>query len=117
MKSLSTIFWLVVLGLIIYAGFQVVPIYYRGLIGIRGVCKENADVYHKYGKSYIKTAMAEQLEGMGIPRDKRQVKVSQSGNSVIVWIRYEDSAVFFERYTKDFEFEYECEGVLSSVYQ
>jgi hypothetical protein len=116
MKSLSTIFWLVVLGLIIYAGFQVVPIYYRGLIGIRGVCKENADVYHKYGKGYIQTAIAEQLEGMGIPRDKRQVKVSQSGDSVIVWIRYEDSATFFERYNKDFEFEYECEGVLRSVY-
>lgn len=116
MKSLSTIFWLVVLGLIIYAGFHIVPIYYRGFIGIRGVCKQNADVYHKYGPGYVHTAIAEQLEGMGIPKNNRQVKVSQADNSVIVWIRYEDSATFFERYTKDFEFEYECEGVLKSVY-
>lgn len=116
MKSLSTLFWLVVLGLIIYVGFQVVPIYYRGVFGIRGVCKENADIYHKYGQGYIETGMAEQLEHMGIPRSKRAVTVSKSGKSVIIRIRYEDSATFFDRYTKNFEFEYECEGVLRSIY-
>ena len=117
MKSLSTVFWLVVLGLIFYIGIQVVPIYYRGVFGIRGVCKENADIYHKYGKGYIETGIGEQLENMGIPKSKSEISISKSGNSVIIWIRYEDSATFFDRYTKNFEFEYECEGVLRSVYQ
>ena len=98
-------------------GFKVVPIYYKGILGIRGVCKENADVYHKYGVGYIRTGMSEQLDNMGIPADKREVKISRSSDSIVIWIYYHDNATFFDRYTREFEFEYECEGVLKSVYQ
>lgn len=117
MKGLSTIFWLVVLALVFYVGFQVVPIYYKGVFGIRGVCKENADVYHKYGGAYIRSGISEQLASIGIPKNKSDFKISRSGDSVIIWIYYHDTATFFERYTREFEFEYECEGALKSVYQ
>ena len=117
MNSLSTIFWLLVLVLISYVGFKVVPIYYRGIIGIRAVCQENADIYHKFGRIYITSNMSESLEDMGIPADKRQVSITTGKDKVFISIYYHDRANFEDYYVKDFEFGYECEGVLRSVYR
>lgn len=116
MKSLSSIFWILVLALIFYVGFKVVPIYYRGIFGIRGVCNENADLYHKYGLNYVRSGISEMLLDIGIPKEKSTVSISPSGDKIVITITYNDSASFFDRYTRDFEFEYECEGVLKSVY-
>ena len=54
---------------------------------------------------------------MGIPKDKRHLSVSVRKDAVYIWIYYHDTANFEDYYVKDFEFEYECEGVLRSVYQ
>ena len=120
MSSWSSIFWLIVLVIIFYVGFKVVPIYYRGIIGIRGVCQENADLYHKYhkfkGSRYIEINIAESLDKMGIPPDKRHIGIRQGSDTIYITITYKDRANFQDYYTKDFEFQYECEGVLSSVY-
>jgi len=116
MKSLSSVFWILVLALIFYVGFKVVPIYYRGIFGIRGVCKENADVYHKYGYNRVQMDIYEKLGEFGIPKEKSEVSITPSDDKVVISITYNDSATFFDRYTRDFEFEYECEGVLKSVY-
>lgn len=116
MKSLSSVFWILVVVVLFYVGFKVVPIYYKGIFGIRGVCKENADVYHKWGKNYVINDISEKLRRMGIPEDKSDFTIDQTGESVIIWIYYTDDANFLDRYTKHFEFEYECEGVLKSVY-
>lgn len=117
MNSLSSIFWLLLLVLIFYVGFKVVPIYYRGIFGIKAVCQENADIYHKYGRGYLNSNIPEVLEAMGIPKDKRQFGVSVRNDAVYIWIYYHDTANFADYYVKDFEFEYECEGVLKSVYK
>ena len=116
MKSLSSIFWLLVLALIFYVGFKVVPIYYHGTFGIRGVCKENADVYHKYGRNYVRSGISEMLRSIGIPNDKSGIEMSEAGDKIVITITYEDSATFFDRYTRDFHFEYTCRGALKSVY-
>jgi hypothetical protein len=116
MKSLSSIFWILVLALIFYVGFKVVPIYYRGIFGIRGVCKENADVYHKYGRHYVESGISEMLRNIGIPKNKSGVEITQSDTNIIITITYDDSVNFFDRYTRDFHFEYTCDGVLRSVY-
>ena len=100
----------------LYVGFKVVPIYYRGVIGIRGVCKENADVYHKYGSPYISNALKYQLTRAGIPADKGKFSITRTDDAVIITITYHDEAEFFNRYKKDFDFRYTCEGVLRSVY-
>ena len=117
MNSWSAIFWLLVLVLISYVGFKIVPIYYRGVIGIRAVCQENADVYHKFGRRYITSNIAESLDDMGIPPEKRQVSITTGKKSVYVSIYYFDKANFEDYYVKDFEFEHKCEGVLRSVYR
>lgn len=117
MNSWSSLFWLLVLVLIIYVGIKVVPIYYKGYIGIRGVCQENADVYHKWGRGYIDTGIAESLTDMGIPPEKRQVIIRKGDESIYITINYRDRANFEDYYIKDFEFQYECEGVLKSVYR
>ena len=104
------------LALIFYVGIKVVPIYYRGIFGIRGVCKENADVYHKYGRGYVQSGISEMLENIGIPKDKSEFTITPEGDKIVIEITYRDSASFFDRYTKDFEFDYECDGVLKSVY-
>ena len=116
MKSISSVFWILLLALIFYAGFKVVPIYYRGIFGIRGICQENADVYHKYGRGYVQSGISEMLRNIGIPKENSEFTITPKDDKIVISITYEDSATFFDRYTKDFEFEYECEGVLKSVY-
>jgi len=112
---LSTIFWIIVLALVFYIGFKVIPIYYRGLWGIRQACKEQADLYKKYGREYVFKGLDETLQNMGIPKDKREHTVQVTDEAVIVSISYYDEAEFFGRYIKDFSFYYECEGALKSV--
>jgi hypothetical protein len=116
MKSLSSIFWILLLALIFYVGFKIVPIYYRGVFGIRGVCQENADVYHKYGRVYVQNGVSEMLQNIGIPKEKSQYSIKEEGDKIIIEITYKDSATFFDRYTQEFEFDYECEGVRKAIY-
>lgn len=117
MNSWSSLFWLLILVIIFYVGFKIVPIYYRGIIGIRAVCQENADIYHKFGGRYITTNIAESLQDMGIPPEKRRVDIRTDNKSVYVSIYYFDTANFEDYYVRDFEFAYNCEGVLKSVYR
>jgi hypothetical protein len=116
--KISSIFWILLLALIFYVGFKVVPIYYRGIFGIRGVCQENADVYHKYGRNYVQTGISEMLRNIGIPKEKSQYSIKEEGDEIIIEITYKDSATFFNRddLTFDFEFNYECSGVRKAVY-
>jgi hypothetical protein len=115
--NIKLIFWFLVIVIALYVGFKVVPIYYRGVLGIRGVCKENVDLYHKYGSTYISNAVNEGLTRAGIPPDKRKFSITNTDEAVIITITYHDQADFFGRYRKDFNFRYTCEGVLSSVYK
>ena len=116
MKSLSSVFWILLLALIFYVGLKVVPIYNRGVFGIRGICKENADVYHKYGYGYVQSGISEMLVNIGIPKEKSGFTITPEGDKIVISITYKDSATFFDRHTEKFEFNYECEGVLKSVY-
>jgi hypothetical protein len=114
--GLKAIFWILVLALIFYVGFKVVPIYYRGIIGIRGACSEAADLYKKYGQAYTFKSLDESLNDIGIPKDKRTQSVEATDTAVVVKIDYSDTADFFGRYTKTFDFHQECTGELKSVY-
>ena len=114
--NIKLIFWLLVIVIALYVGAKVLPIYYRGVIGIRGLCQENADVYHKYGPKYISNALEEQLARAGIPPDKRKFSITRTEDAVLITITYHDKVDFFGRYRKDFDFRYTCEGVLRSVY-
>jgi hypothetical protein len=113
--NLKSIFWVLVLALLFYVGFKVVPIYYRGIIGIRSLCKEQADLYKKYGRDFVFKSLDEGLDSIGIPPDKREHTVTVTDQNVVVTITYFDTADFFGRYKKDFEFFYQCEGELKSV--
>jgi hypothetical protein len=53
---------------------------------------------------------------MGIPEDKRTQSVNLTDKAVEIKIDYSDTADFFGRYTKTFNFHYECTGELKSVY-
>lgn len=114
--SFSNVFWVLLLAFVFYVGFKVVPIYYRGIIGLPGVCQEQADVYHKYGQGYVSARLEESLAHMGISKDNRKHNVQVTEEAVVVTIDYWDTATFFDRYTKEFSFHSECEGVLRSVY-
>jgi hypothetical protein len=113
--NLKSIFWIAFLALILYVGFKVVPIYYRGIIGVRGVCKEQADLYKKYGREYVFKGIDESLTEKGMPKDKREYTVNVTEDKVVINISYSDTADFFGRYQKTFDFNYECEGELRSI--
>jgi hypothetical protein len=70
----------------------------------------------KYGREYVFKNLDEALENMGIPEDKREHTVNVTEDAVIVSITYNDKSEFFGRYTKDFNFNYECKGGLRSVF-
>jgi len=114
--SFKAIFWLLIFAVAVYVGFKVIPIYYKGIIGLRGVCNENADQYHKYGKRWVSLRVSEDLTNIGIPKAKRKYFVDVTDESVIITINYRDQATFLDRYTKVFFFSYDCEGVLTAVY-
>ncbi len=118
--SAKAIFWILVLALIIYAGSKVAPIYYKGIIGIRAACKEEVEFYKKYGREFVIRRLDESLNEKGMPKDKRTYTVKVTDEAVIVTINYYDTAEFFGgkcRWCKrDFEFHYECEGELKSIY-
>jgi hypothetical protein len=110
--NIKLIFWLLVIAIAVYVGVEVVPIYYKGVIGIRGVCKENADMYHKYGSAYVSNAINAGLTRAGIPPNKRKFSITDTEDAVTITITYHDRVDFFGRYRKDFDFRYACEGVL-----
>lgn len=116
--GVKSIFWLVVLTALFYVGFKIAPVFFKGTIGIRGVCKEQVDLYKKYGREYVSKRIDESLTEKGIPPDKRTYTIeSDAGeNRVTIRINYSDSVDFFGRYQKTFDFSYECEGKLRSIY-
>ncbi|MGQ0792852.1 MAG: hypothetical protein ACT4NX_02075 [Deltaproteobacteria bacterium] len=112
----KSLLWILVLAAALYVAFQAGPILYKGTLGIRGVCKEYADQYKKYGREYIYKRITESLDEKGIPADNRDFTVNITEKSVVIEIFYSDTADFFGRYEKTFDFSYECEGELKSVY-
>jgi hypothetical protein len=56
------------------------------------------------------------LRNIGIPKEKSQYSIKEEGENIVISITYRDSATFFDRYTREFEFDYECEGVRKAVY-
>lgn len=113
---MKTIFWLIVIMLIVYLGYATIPLYYKGIFGIRGVCKNNVELYHKYGMQFVVNRINEGLDNLGIPKKKRDFSVNVMEDKVVVEIGYVDQINLLDRYRKKVEFYYECEGVLKSVY-
>lgn len=108
------LFWILFLVIFFVIAYQLVPIYYRAL-SLEGICQDNADIYHRYNKSYTEQQIKEALDSLGIPENKREIAVTATKDNVIVEIYYEDTANFFDYYKKDYVFIRECEGVLSSI--
>ena len=113
---LKNIFWILMLVIVLIVGYQLVPIYYRAF-SLDGICQENADLFHRYNKRYIKSKLDEDLDRLGIPRKQRETALTKTKESIVVEIYYEDTANFYGYYKKDFVFVKECNGVLSSIVQ
>jgi len=114
MDLLKKVFWTVFLVLVFIIAAKIGPIYYKAL-SLPGICKESADIYHRYNKSYVKQQLNDQLDNLGIPKDQREIAMTKTKHNISVEIYYEDQANFFDYYKKDFEFLTECQGVLDSV--
>ncbi len=114
---MKTVLWIAIIGLVIYLGIEIVPVMYKGVLGLRAICKENAEGYHKYGSQQVNIRIPEKFEELGIPRDAYEYTVETTKDKVVIWISYDDSFTLFNRYTKDMTFETECEGELKTVYR
>jgi len=108
------LFWVLFLVIIFVFAYKLVPIYYRAF-ALEGICAENADLFHRYNKPYIKNRLKDDLDGLGIPPSKRETALTKTKEKIIIEIYYEDTADFFGYYKKEFVFIEECNGVLSSV--
>jgi len=111
---LKNIFWILILVIVLIVGYQLVPIYYRAF-SLEGICQENADLFHRYNKGYIKNKLNDDLDRINIPRNQRETALTKTKEVIIVEIYYEDTADFFGYYKKDYVFVKECNGVLTSV--
>ena len=111
---LKKFLWTLFLVFIFIFAYKVVPIYYKAF-ALEGLCKENADLFHRYNKTYISKKMDEELERLGIPKKQRETALTKTKDEIVVEIYYEDTADFFGYYRKNYVFIEECEGVLRSV--
>ena len=114
MDLLKKVFWALFIAAIAIILIRIGPIYYKAH-AIKGLCKEHADIYHRYSSKYIKTVLNEELDKLGIPRNQREIALSKTKEKITLEIYYEDEANFFDYYKKDFFFLEECSGVLDSV--
>ena len=114
MDLLKKVFWTLFLVLLFIVAAKVGPIYYKAF-SLGSLCKDHADIYHRYSKSYVTKVLNEELDKLGIPKKQREILLTKSLESITVEIYYEDQANFFDYYKKDFVFIEQCEGVLDSV--
>ncbi|NIP31560.1 MAG: hypothetical protein GTO02_18710 [Candidatus Dadabacteria bacterium] len=114
MQFYKNLFWGTIVILLLVATFKIVPIYYRAN-ELRNICKENADLYHRYNKKYIISSMEHEIEKLNIPRENIEYQLTKTKEAIFIELYYEDTANFFDKYEKDFEFYYKCEGVLESI--
>ena len=108
------LFWVIFLAFVFVLAYKFVPIYYRAF-ALDTICKENADLVHRYNIIYIKARLKEDLDRLGIPPSKRETSLIKTKEKIIVEIYYEDTADFYGYYKKEFVFIEECNGVLYSV--
>ena len=114
MDLLKKVFWTLFLVALFVVAAKIGPIYYKAF-SLGGICKENADIFHRYNAKYVKQNLNEELAQLGIPKNQRETKLTKTKDNITIEIYYEDQANFFDYYKKDFEFYTECEGVLDSV--
>jgi hypothetical protein len=106
--GVKNVFTVLVVCVILFVAFKVVPIFYKGVIGIRGVCAEQVDRYKKYGSVFVMMRVNEQLLQIGIPKNKSKYKLKIEGKKVYLDIEYWDTAKFYKDYKKDFKFHHQC---------
>ena len=106
--------WTIFLVIVFILGYKLAPIYYRAF-SLESVCQVNADLFHRYNAAYITQRLSEDLDRLGIPKNKRETALTKTKEAIIVEIYYEDTADFFGYYKKDYVFIEDCEGVLTSI--
>ena len=115
MEFYKNLFWGIIIIILIIIAFKIVPIYYRAN-ELKNICEDNADLYHKYDKRYITKVIEEEISKLNIPRENIEYQLTKTSEAITIEFYYEDTANFFDYYKKNFDFYYECEGVLDAVY-
>ena len=104
----KNVFMVLIACVLIFFVLKVGPIYYKGLLGIRGICAEQVDRYKKYGNQFVMMRVNEDLIKIGIPKKKSKYKLKIEGKRVYLDIDYWDTAKFYKDYKKDFKFHHQC---------
>ncbi len=102
------VFMVLIACVLLFFVFKVGPIYYRGVLGIRGICAEQVDRYKKYGSEFVAMRVNEDLILIGVPKKKSKYKITVKGKQVYLDIDYWDTAIFYKDYKKDFKFHHQC---------
>lgn len=104
----KNVFYILIACVLIFFILKVGPIYYKGVLGIRGICAEQVDRYKKYGSEFVGMRVNEDLIRIGIPKKKSKYKIKVEGKKVYLDIDYWDTATFYKDYKKDFKFHHQC---------
>lgn len=115
----KNIFTLFIICVVLYFVFAIGPIAYRGIIGIRGICADQVNLYKKYDKTFVYRRVDEQLALIGVTEGKYEynIKVDKASQVVRLEITYKDTAEFIGDYYKDFTFHVECESGTETVWK
>ena len=73
--GIKNVFMVLIACVLLFFVFKVGPIYYKGLLGIRGICAEQIDRYKKYGNEFVMVRVNEQLTLIGIPKKNSKYKI------------------------------------------
>jgi len=101
---------------IFWIGYKSVPVLYKGFVTVPGVCQEGVDMYKTYGREFVLRDVGERLDTLGIPKDKRSVRLEREESRVYLTIYYSDVIDLYGKYRRVFYFDKTCESAVSSLF-
>jgi len=115
--GIKNVFMVLIACVLLFFVFKVGPIYYKGLLGIRGICAEQIDRYKKYGNEFVMVRVNEQLTLIGISKKNSKYKIKIEGKRAYLDIDYWDTAIFYKDYKKDFKFHHQCYSATDTFFK
>ncbi|MBI5598565.1 MAG: hypothetical protein HY890_02375 [Deltaproteobacteria bacterium] len=97
--SMRALFYLIVLGLLTYAGYMVVPPYFEHYMFTYEVTTEAKTAWH-YSDDDIRKHLLDKVDYWGMPIRDGNIKIERGMSDIEITVAYEVRLNFFDRYRK-----------------
>lgn len=109
----STIIWIVLLAVLAYVGYVVVPMYYRNQMMILEV-KGQIKVAHMYDEDEILEHLIDKVDEWQLPIDPDKINVDRRESDIVITMRYHIDKLFLTQYNHRFHFKIREKGAIKT---